>query len=462
LINLVRSGGRLWPPARLWNNRDRVQLIGLDTAAVARALGQIAEREDDLADAFFERREEIELALAGKGAGVRVVREEGLAARLVRGGRTWLAGRDTLDGRALSEALRQVARAQPRAALPEPALGAPPWEAAQDAAAELAAFGRAVERAIHAHHAAFPLRLTVRRHRRAVQVVSPRLVPAPEWEEFWSLAAELPWGRHGALLGSLGRDAAERVAGALVGRFRARDAAAPAAQRAAVVLGPGAAAVLLHEAVAHALEADVLAQGGSPAAAIGVRLGPENLHVLDDPTAGPAGVRRATDDEGVPVLRRWLLRGGAVEQPLADSLWAQGSAALAPGAARRGSRHLPPTPRSSHLELLAGEHGDRELLAGAEGGLFLPEAARGRLDPATGAFILRLPFGQRVRGAEPAEPVGPCTLQGSLRDLLRQVRGIGREARAAGAGWCAKGGQKLPVWATTPALLLADVEIGPW
>ncbi len=439
-----------------------MQLTGLDTAAVARALGQIAERDDDLADAFFERREEVELALGGKGAGVRVVREEGLAARLVRGGRTWLAGRDALDGRALSEALRQVARAQPRAALPEPALGAPEWEEPGEAAAELAAFGRAVERAIHSHHAAFPLRLTLRRHRRALQVVGPRLVAAPESEEFWSVAAELPWGRHGALLGGLGRDAAERVAAALVGRFRARDAAPPAGERAAVVLGHEAAAVLLHEAVAHALEADVLAQGGSPAAAIGVRLGPENLHVLDDPTVGPPGVRRTTDDEGVPVLRRWLLRGGAVEQPLADSLWAQSSAALAPGAARRGSRHLPPAPRSTHLELLAGEHRDSELCEGAEGGLYLPQAARGRLDPVSGAFTLRLPFGQRIRAGEPGDPVGPCSLTGRLGDLLLQVRGVGREVRAAGAGWCAKGGQKLPVWATTPALLLQDVEVGPW
>ena len=30
---------------------------------------------------------------------------------------------------------------------------------------------------------------------------------------------------------------------------------------------------------------------------------------------------------------------------------------------------------------------------------------------------------------------------------------------AAGAGWCAKGGQKLPVWATAPALRLEAVTV---
>ena len=33
----------------------------LDTAAVARALSQIAEQPEDLVDAFFERREDVEL-----------------------------------------------------------------------------------------------------------------------------------------------------------------------------------------------------------------------------------------------------------------------------------------------------------------------------------------------------------------------------------------------------------------
>ena len=42
---------------------------------------------------------------------------------------------------------------------------------------------------------------------------------------------------------------------------------------------------------------------------------------------------------------------------------------------------------------------------------------------------------------------------------LRAVVEVGREARIAGAGWCAKGGQRLAVWATVPALSVDDVEI---
>lgn len=428
----------------------------LDTAAVARTLSQIAERPEDVVDAFFERREEMELQEPG---GLRMWREEGFAVRLSREGRTWLAARDAVESRPFAEALRQVARVIPSATYPEPMLETAPAEPA--AAPELHEFPAALSRAVRAHHVGFPLRAAVRRHRRWVQVVGPRLVAAAESETFYSCSVESSWGRHGALLPRLDAAAAEEIAAAAVALFRARQAHPPAPSAGAAVLGPAAVAVLLHEAVAHALEADTLAQGGNPEAAVGVAMAARCLDVLDDPAAAPEGVRRATDDEGTPVVRRWLLRAGVVEQPLADALWARTSPVLLPGAGRRGTRHLPPGPRSSHLEVLPGEAKDADLLAGSEEGFFLPEARRGVLDPLSGDFALHLPYVRRFRRGALAGTLGPCVLRGRVADLLTRVVAVGSEARAAGAGWCAKGGQKLPVWATAPAMRLEGVEIAP-
>ena len=123
--------------------------------------------------------------------------------------------------------------------------------------------------------------------------------------------------------------------------------------------------------------------------------------------------------------------------------------------------HLPPGPRSSHLELLPGDTDEADLLAGADEGLFLGEASRGALDPLSGEFTLHLPFARRIRRGALGETVGPCQLRGRVADLLTRVAAIGRPAYVAGAGWCAKGGQKLPVWATAPALRLEGVEIVP-
>jgi predicted Zn-dependent protease len=431
----------------------------LDAAPIARLLSQIAEQPEDLADAFFERREEVELAPEGERPRLRVQREEGFAVRLMRGGRSWLAARDGFDGEQFAEALRQVARALPSASYPAPELrSAPP---ALDLAREVLDFPALVLRAVRAQHVGFALRLTVRRHRRSLQVVGPRLVPGGERETFYSCTVDTEWGRRGALLVRLDAGGAARVAASVVALFRARHAAPPEPFRGVAVLGPEAVAVLLHEAVAHALEADLLAQGGDPAAAAGVAMGAACLDVLDDPGAAPEEVRRATDDEGQAVVRRWLLRGGLVEQPLADAAWARASPALLPGAGRRAGRHHLPCPRSSHLELLPGEAAEADLLAGGDGGLYLPEASRGSLDPLSGELSLRFPYGFRLRRRGAAEPVGPCTLRGRVAELLDKVAAVGRETRSAGAGWCAKKGQKLPVWATAPTLRLEGVDLTP-
>lgn len=432
---------------------------GLDTAAIARSLSQVAQRPADLVDAYFERREEVELAPEGEGPGLRVRREEGMALRLVRQERTWLASTDALTPGAFTRALEQVARVLPAASYPEPPLAPTPWSD-PPSAPELGDFPGAVERSIRRRHLAFPARWTLARHRRWLRVVGARLVAEEEVESFYSLTAELPWGdRHGTLLPDLGPAAADEVAGALAGAFRARNAPPPAAGATVVVLAPAAAAVLLHEAVAHALEADVLALGGDPEKAVGLELGASCLNVLDDPGASPGATRRRSDDEGYPVCRRWLLRRGVVEQPLADTFWGRASQAFVPGAGRRGSRHLPPSPRSSHLELLAGEHPQEALLADAEAGLYVPAVTRGRLDPLTGRFTLWAPFARRIRKGVAADPVGPFRLRGGVAELLAAVTGVGREVTVAGAGWCAKGGQKLPVWASTPALRLEGIEV---
>lgn len=430
----------------------------LDAAAISRSLAQVAEREGDVAEVFFERLEDVELPPLEGEPGLVVRREAGFAVRLLRDGLSWIAARDGFDRGFFTAALRQVARAQPQAPYPEPPLvvrgfGEPPE------APEVLELPARLNRRIRDHHVAFRYALRVSRHRRQTQVIGTRLVPAPQSELFYSCAVELPWGRYGTLLPSLDSAAVDALAATLVASFEARSAAPPAPRTPVLVLGPQATAVLLHEAVAHALETDTLIAGGSPRRVAGLELGARCLSVLDDPATAPEGVRREVDDEGVSVLRRWLLKEGVVRQPLADQFAALESSELAPGSGRRGSRTLPPVPRSWHLEIVPGGATLDELLAEADGGLYLPLAERGSLDPASGAFQLVFPWGYRITGGERGEPVGRCRLASRVSDLLHRVTAVGSELETAGAGWCAKGGQRLPVWATAAATRIEGVEI---
>lgn len=430
----------------------------LDRPALARALAQLADGPDDLVDAFLERLEVVELPPAADPAGARHWREEGLAVRLCRGDRSWLASRDRLDADAFVDAMRQVARVHPRAMTPPPSILVRPW-GALPARDELEAFPRLLDHALREKRVAFPYRLALRRHHRDLQVATTHLLPPAERETFYSYRVELPWGDLGGLLLELDAATADDLAGRLAEAFRCREAAPPEGGPTTVLLGPAATATFLHEAVAHALEADTLAEAGSPEAAHGVRLSEAPLDVLDDPGGAPHAVRRQSDDEGTPALPRWLLRGGVVDQPLADQRWSRRQPGLQPGAGRREGRHRLPAPRSTYLRLLPGEGTFEELLERASAGLYLAEARRGRLDPITGEFTLAFAYGRRIRDGSLHEPVGPCTVRGRVADLLGSVVAVGGRAVPGGAGWCAKGGQRLPVWAAAPELLLAGIEV---
>jgi predicted Zn-dependent protease len=436
-----------------------MSLAALDTAAVARALALVATAPDDHAEAYYESRADAELPAADGAVGLRVWRESGLAVRLVRGDSAWLAARDALDAAALGDALRSVARALPPA-FPAPA-EAPAPDDEPPPLAELAAFAGRIENALRRRYLAFPYRLATRWHTRASRVVTPRTATDVEHERFASVEVRTPWGRAGALAPRLDDAAAEALAERLAARFRAREAAPPERGHPPLLLRPGATAVALHECVAHALEADVLARSGNPLAADGLELGSSELDVLDDPGAAPAGVARAFDDEGSPTTRRWLLRRGRVAQPIADLAAVRRWSDLVAGSGFRADRHAPPLPRSHHLELLAGEASEARLLELAADGLEIVEIASGVLDAATGELRLDIPGARRVRGGAVAEPVGGFRVRGHLAALLGGVVAVGSERAVAGAGWCAKGGQRRAVWATAPSIVVAGLAVAP-
>ncbi len=433
-----------------------MSLEGLDLVAVSRSLSQLVERDEDLVDAYFERLEVVDLPPIGRGAGIEVRREEGFAVRLARDDRSWMASGDALEPAAFLAALRQVARSWPQAAYPAPELRAGSWEPV-DVARNMRRFPAALNRALRRRMVAFPLEVRVKRFRRWIQVVGAHLIPEAESETYFGVEVVTRWGRRGVLATSLGETTVDSLAESLAAGFDARRAPPPEPGERCVTLSSQATAIFLHEVVSHALEADTLALGGRVGAAIGLRMGPTGLSVLDDPAAAPQGVRRRTDDEGHPVERRWLLRDGRVEQPLADARWAQRSSAVLPGAGRRGGRLDPPSPRSSHLVLLPGESDAAELLAGE--GLWVPQVSRGRLLVDSGGCRLRAPYGYQFRDGELAGIVGAFKLEGNVAELLDEVEAIGSKSRETGAGWCVKGRQRLPVWATAPAIRLGRVRV---
>lgn len=110
---------------------------------------------------------------------------------------------------------------------------------------------------------------------------------------------------------------------------------------------------------------------------------------------------------------------------------------------------------------MAGSSSLEHLFEGADGGIFIGEVDHGSLDPLLGDCTIGAAHGRRIVGGKLADYIGPLSVHGVVADLLSAVQAVGRDPELGGAGWCAKGGQKLPVWATTPAILLDRATIAP-
>ncbi len=432
---------------------------GFDPSAVARALGYLPESGSDFADGYFEHVEEF-VHRPRTAAPLSSRFESGLGLRLVAGGTTYAASRDELSERAFVGAYRQVARTLPQTPYVITwSEGEPP---AQGAPRSLLDAPKHFEQRLRQRGVAFRYDLELRSHRRRMVVASSSHAASVQEEEFYSLGFRAPGCRWGTLLETLDVSAVSRAADLAAEAARCVEVEPEVVAPTTVVLGPHAAAVFLHEAVAHTLEVDTLASTGDPRAALGLSLAAACLTVFDDPSSAPPAVRRAFDDEGIPVVRRSLLREGRVEQLLADRIWSERIEGLIPGGGRRADRLSLPGPRCTHLEVECGPSSTAEIVSSIEDGIFLPLVVRGRLDPQSGACRLDAPGAVRIRRGELGQRIGRCRVEGSAADLLGAVAAVGAERQVAGAGWCAKSDQKLAVWASTPALVLDGIGLGGW
>lgn len=430
--------------------------IEIDAPAVARSLSQVA-TASGAAEVFLEA---LEVARKGPSDEPQIRRECGLAVRVRDGHRLRMASDDGLDAEAFETALKSVASVLPQAPY-RPPDGECHWQD-EPSPTELVAFDRDLKAGLKRRQVAVDYRLDLERIRRQVVIVGTRLTHLPQSEAFYSLRVDLPWASLGRLSVGLDDSVRQQMEKLISAAVRASTAEPMTAGRTDLLLSPQVAGVVFHEAVGHALEADVLDRTGAVEGAHGVRLTTSDLNVLDDPAAALDGVNRVSDDEGSPVSTRWLLRQGVVEEPVADNRWASRLEVLTAGCGRVSDRHQAPAPRVHHLSVLPGSTPWEAMLAAADGGWFVPEVTSGRLDPHSGVVEIVFGWGRRIEDGKVGATAGRFRLRMHLGELLARLALLGDTASFSGAGWCAKDGHRLPVWATTPPVLIKDVEVEPW
>ena len=446
-----------------------------DDATVARWLEPLSTRTGELAEVFGERRREVALGWAdGQVVDVRVRREEGVSARWRLGREERLAFVSGSGEESVREAVRALRNLSGREPVPIRASRAPKGAAPQETEPGWADLHRWIRRltGVLGRHAP--------RHRflwRAIEterrVVASGLPPAVFRRRLISVEGSLTAAsRHGdeerpiAFHAPDAESTADELKAVLVAAGAPRDRpVAPGEGQADVVLAGGCAAVLFHEILGHALEADAASsplssslRDSSPRG--DARVAVAELDVSDDPRRLDLFGGYERDDEGVAPRPVKLLHSGRVGSRLTDRAHARAGSS---GHGRRAGPAEAPMPRGANIVVAAGSATSDEIARRLSDGLWIEEFRSGSAQVADGTF--RLPFARarRVRRGRFTEDLGPGVLAGRALDALKGIEPVlGRESRACRSlGWCAREGQVVPVQGEAPDVLIRGLSVRP-
>ncbi len=227
-----------------------------------------------------------------------------------------------------------------------------------------------------------------------------------------------------------------------------------------VVISSEAGGTMVHEAIGHGLEADLVQAGMSMyAGKIGTQVASPLVTVIDDSTIPHARGSYSFDDEGVPARRTVLVENGVLKGYLYDRLSAMKDSCNSTGNGRRESYHARPIVRMTNTLIAPGDESPESIVRDVERGLFVRKMGGGQVNTVTGDFVFEVSDGYLIENGAVAEPVRGATLTGNGPDVLKKVTKIGSDL-GFGIGTCGKDGQGAPVSDAQPTLLISGITVG--
>ncbi len=229
-----------------------------------------------------------------------------------------------------------------------------------------------------------------------------------------------------------------------------------------IVLQAGEGAILFHEILGHALEADYVHQEVSPftPADLGRRIVPESITILcrdeNDPFFRHAGV----DDEGEACPSPLLVENGVLRRFISDYAYQRILRLKDRGHCRLEDFSRIPQPRMFATYVQPGHVPASEIIASTPRGIYAREFGDGGLDFRSGRFYFCIRQSYLIEKGRLAEPLGSLTVSGHIRDILRDIGMVGDDFKYdRGTSYCQKNGQVLPVRVGQPTIKIEKLWV---
>jgi predicted Zn-dependent protease len=229
-----------------------------------------------------------------------------------------------------------------------------------------------------------------------------------------------------------------------------------------VVLQAGEGAILFHEILGHALEADYVYHGFSPfsQADLGRPVAPAALTILTQDSRDPFFRGLPVDDEGEASPSPLLVEGGVLRRFIADYCYQQLLHLPERGHARLEDFSHIPLPRMFAIYVQPGPFTAEEILASTPYGIYAREFGDGGLDFAAGRFFLTIRQPYLIEKGRLTAPLGSLTVSGSIREILNDVGMVGNDFKYdRGVSYCQKSGQVLHVRVGQPTVKINRMHV---
>lgn len=237
-------------------------------------------------------------------------------------------------------------------------------------------------------------------------------------------------------------------------------AKAPPRGRFSVVADPEVGGLFVHEAIGHNSEGDLVYSGQSIIAdKIGQKIASELVTVIDDPTMRGYG-SFTYDHEGVKARQHVIVRNGVLVRFLHSLESAAKLGGSPEGSARAQSHNYPPLVRMSNIYLAPGDMTLEEILEEIDYGLYLSGSEYGYVETEKGQFTCKVEEAWLIERGELTEHLRDVAISGSILEILRNIKAVGRDLRLKMPGMCGKSGQSVYVDGGAPHFRIDGVIVG--
>jgi len=132
------------------------------------------------------------------------------------------------------------------------------------------------------------------------------------------------------------------------------------------------------------------------------------------------------------------------------------------GNGRRQSFEHYPQPRMRNTYMLGGDETPEDVIKTAKNGIYVQDISNGQVKIGEGDFAFYVSQGRMIEDGKLTAPIKDVNIMGNGPKMLENIIMAANDLKIheGGAGWCGKGGQRVPVSFGLPTCLVKSMTVG--